>query len=247
MVVTFKQKAAMRYLLQSYRNPILLFYGISLSAFLLLSIITNVWVATVEPDMNINGLNVASMIFLFVCGLNAFKEDFNLFLQNGVSRKTQFTAQCLIHPVVAVAMAAVDVVVAELLAAFIPYDSLYGMIYGKALESGFSGFVLHLAWLFCLYLFVLFFGYLITVLYYRMGNKLKVLVSVGVPVFCVLVLPLLDTLLNHRISDLLLNLVKTVFGLQNEPNPLIGMLFLLACAAVCGLFTRLLQRCAMLK
>lgn len=242
-----KQKAAVRYQLRSYRNPILIFYGIILLVYVLLSTIVKVQIFIEDQDLTMNGLNIASVIFLFVCGLNSFKEDFNFFLQNGVSRRTQFTALCLIQPVVAVVMAAVDSFIARLIALFLPCESLFGMIYGGSLEAGFSGFLLQTAWMFCLYLFALVLGYLITVLYYRMGTTLKVLVSVGVPVFCALVLPLLDAICGNRISGLLVQAAKTVFGLQNGPKPLIGMLFLLACTAVCGIFVRLLQRRAVLK
>lgn len=242
-----KQKAAVRYLLQSYRNPILIFYGIVLLVYVLLGAIVKVQVGPNDQALTLSSLNVSSMIFLFVCGCNAFKEDFRFFLQNGLSRKTQFTAQCLVLPTVALVMAAVDMVIARLLALFIPYDSLFDMLYGGSLETGGSSGLLQTAWMLCLYVFILFVGYLITVLYYRMGNKLKVLVSVGVPVFFALVLPLIDEACGNRISGFLLQMAKVVFGLQAGTKPVIGMLFLLACTAACGLFIRLLQRRAVLK
>ena len=82
-----KRKAAVRYLLHSYRNPLLIFYGIILLVSLLVCTLMEVQVAGEGKVSSVNG---ASVIFLFVCGLNAFKEDFCFFLQNGVSRNAVF-------------------------------------------------------------------------------------------------------------------------------------------------------------
>ena len=100
-----KRKAAVRYLLHSYRNPLLIFYGIILLVSLLVCTLMEVQVAGEGKVSSVNG---ASVIFLFVCGLNAFKEDFCFFLQNGVSRKTQFSATCIAFLPVALLMAVVD-------------------------------------------------------------------------------------------------------------------------------------------
>lgn len=92
------------------------------------------------------------------------------------------------------------------------YEGILGLIYGRAMETGFTGFLLQIGWLFCLYLFALLLGYLITTLYYRMDSKRKVLVSVSVPVLLVLVLPLIDTeLFQGRISQALSEALKAVF------------------------------------
>lgn len=96
-----KRKAAVRYLLHSYRNPLLIFYGIILLVSLLVCTLMEVQVAGEGKVSSVNG---ASVIFLFVCGLNAFKEDFCFFLQNGVSRKTQFSATCIAFLPVALLM-----------------------------------------------------------------------------------------------------------------------------------------------
>lgn len=179
-----KRKAAVRYLLHSYRNPLLIFYGIILLVSLLVCTLMEVQVAGEGKVSSVNG---ASVIFLFVCGLNAFKEDFCFFLQNGVSRKTQFSATCIAFLPVALLMAVVDSLMTALFSTLFSYEGILGLIYGRAMETGFTGFLLQIGWLFCLYLFALLLGYLITTLYYRMDSKRKVLVSVSVPVLLVLV------------------------------------------------------------
>lgn len=145
-------------------------------------------------------------------------------------------------------MAFVDSLMTALFSALFSYQGILGLIYGRAMEAGFTGFLLQIGWLFCLYLFALLLGYLITTLYYRMGSRLKVLVSVSVPVLLALVLPLMDAeLFQGRISQALLAALKAVFGLQNGANPFLGMLFLLICCAACGICARGLQRKAILK
>lgn len=165
-----KRKAAVRYLLHSYRNPLLIFYGIIFLVSLLVCTLMEVQVAGEGKVSSVNG---ASVIFLFVCGLNAFKEDFCFFLQNGVSRKTQFSATCIAFLPVALLMAVVDSLMTALFSTLFSYEGILGLIYGRAMETGFTGFLLQIGWLFCLYLFALLLGYLITTLYYRMDSMLN--------------------------------------------------------------------------
>ena len=123
-----KRKAAVRYLLHSYRNPLLIFYGIILLVSLLVCTLMEVQVAGEGKVSSVNG---ASVIFLFVCGLNAFKEDFCFFLQNGVSRKTQFSATCIAFLPVALLMAVVDSLMTALFSTLFSYEGILGLIYGR--------------------------------------------------------------------------------------------------------------------
>ena len=48
------------------------------------------------------------MVFLFIAGLNSFKENFGMLLQNGVSRRTMFTGRLLTMVSLCVGMTLMD-------------------------------------------------------------------------------------------------------------------------------------------
>lgn len=87
-----------------------------------------------------NGLEVSAFIFLFVIGLNTFKENFGMFLQNGVSRKTIFAGKLLSTCAVCAIMAVVLEVLASLAKLGSGYrdiqlGTLYEMLYSDRMAS----------------------------------------------------------------------------------------------------------------
>ena len=80
-------------------------------------------------------------------------------------------------------------------------------------------------WRFVCYAAVAMLGYLITVLYYRMNKPAKLAVSIGVPVFFVIVLPAIDfALFSGSIYHAIGVFVARARGFLNGSNPYIGML-----------------------
>ena len=97
-------KAAVKYQLNEFKYSVIIYY-IVIACIMTFTFI--MFFAT-KSQSESNGFEVATLIFLFVCGLNSFKENFRFFLQNGSSRKKLFVSQMLSMLVVSAGMSVVD-------------------------------------------------------------------------------------------------------------------------------------------
>lgn len=195
-----------------------------------------------------NGIEIATIIFLFVCGLNSFREYFLMHLQNGLSRKTLFQGYIISLLPICVGMAVVDSINGWIAGKFIAYNGLYSILYHERIQNGYGiqNFIESILFYALCYGLALMVGYSITVLYYRLSTKLKVLVSVGVPALLVVFLPIVDEMIaGGEISLAINNLALSMFGLSQGSNPYVAFAFLLMGSSLCGLFSyRLLRRVA---
>lgn len=189
-----KIKQGMRYYLREFGRASLIYYGIVVLLFLATLIVSR---ALGEHNITVNGMDTASLIFVFVLGLNAFKSEFGLFVQNGISRRTLWVDFLLSAGVLCLAMALIDSCYPLIFGRSLQYDSLFGTLYNRipSFASGAAaahgGFVAVL-WLVLAYLSAISFGFFITTLFYRMSKPLKVIVSVGVPVLLFVVMPIIE-------------------------------------------------------
>lgn len=198
-------KSVYKYQIKDITKSILVFYVVVACVFVLIFLSIGTKLFTISFKMTnsessefyVSSLEFASVIFLFVCGLNMFRETFRLSMQNGVSRKCIWTGTTLSFLTVSGAMALIDTVVRMVLQNFTAsqyniriqgiYDFLYAncSINNSVVQNAFEGFLLN----FCLYTAVLALGYFITVGYYRMNKIAKIIVSIGVPGFISFGLP----------------------------------------------------------
>ncbi len=178
---------------------------------------------------------MAPAVFLFICGLSAFKENFLFALQNGISRKTLFINRLYVAVTLAVGMAFFSLLLLvlgktiESPASGIAYSSLLSMIYQSPETIQTSGLFEYLNSF--LFLTVLFMaaqahGYLITVALYRMDKKQKISYIVGFYIIVFVVLPIIDMFISGHISTILLKFLDLSMGITAH-NPVIGMFSLL--------------------
>lgn len=108
-----KLKQSIRYQLADFIGPVIVYYGIVVAVHILFFLIHNF----VNPNMMYlgGGISGFSMVFLFICGLCSFHDNLPMHLQNGVSRKTMYTAWLVVTVIVSAAMAAADTVLATLI------------------------------------------------------------------------------------------------------------------------------------
>lgn len=163
-----------------------------------------------EVEANFAGMELASLIFLFVVGLNSYTEPFTLLSQNGVTRRTFFLGNLLTQTTLAVGMALVDRVILMLLTAIM--GGLGGQAKVYSLFDLFfrSEFYLReppaqglgtLIPVIGLYFLALAVGLFIVILYKRLNKAGIIAVSVGVPVTLCILLPLLDETILHGAVD----------------------------------------------
>lgn len=194
-------------------------------------------------------LEMASVVFLFVCGLNSFKENFAMFLQNGFSRKTMYGSFLLSALMLCLFMALVDETLAAIFTNITVYQSAFFQVYAaRDYVMSFPVWGLSVVWGFSCYLFAYLLGYLITSLYYRMNKWGKLSVSIGVPALLMIALPSMDAywfqgLLGRRVTDFFL---WAIYGSEGF-CPWCGVRSFLIGAAVLMVLSFLLIRRAQLK
>jgi hypothetical protein len=129
---------------------------------------------------------------------------------------------------------------------FQAYNMHYGQVssFGARMQVLLDSFV----WMTFLYLALAMLGFLITTIYYRMGKSLKLIVSVGVPVFLFMVLPYIDNVVfNGAIYEALGRFFRIIWGFANGYNPYVSVLSSFITFAVFGGLSFLTMRRATVK
>ena len=217
----------LKYNLYEFKKAVMKFYLIFF-LIILVMVPLSIFIKRTQIDLNIvivrlNGLELASMIFLFVAGLNSFKEDFLFFSANGISRKTQFYGFVASTIPVVLIMSVIDTVYGTILGVLLDYNSVFTMAYSQYDANVVIMKLATVVWLALLYLMVLMIGYFITVLYFRMSKGWKIGVSIAVPMLFLYILPIMDEMLfSSRITNAMTKAFDTFMG--NGHNPYIAML-----------------------
>lgn len=240
-------KVAVRYRLYDNKRAMIIFYIIILSVFIFSLILANVIRDTHSGRLLLGGFDTASMIFLFVLGMNSFKEVFKMFIQNGLSRKTMFLSQvlfvALICPVMAVAdrlLAIIGGLLSTLSNQFFT-TGLFEEMFEQHAVVRFS--LVSLLFNISMYILAAMVGFFITTLYYRMNKIQKIMLSVGVPVLLFTVLPVLDTIfLEGMITRIISTIVVFAFS-----NPWMSMLTGVVLAMIFGGLSWLLVKRAVAR
>lgn len=240
--------ASYRYQMIDHKKALLIFYAAMVVLSLCLGGVTAFLQAGVllnDDLIRINGPEAPTLLFLFIVGLCTFKENFLMSLQNGISRKTLFTAKVLTIATVAVIAAAADALL-YLLTKGLSYltgfayvvEPLYKSLYGGQDMESVRSILLQVFLEIVLALAVMAAGYFLTVLFYRLNKVGKVAVSVGVPSLFLFVLPFCDIFFFHGKYLALMN--QIIYYITHRPGFLVGCALL--CFAVCSVFSYLLMR-----
>jgi len=81
--------SAFKYQLSGFKKSLIVFY-IIIYSIVILTAVPELFLPPVDKEGTMSGLEIASIIFLFVCCLNSFKPHFKMLLANGASRMTMF-------------------------------------------------------------------------------------------------------------------------------------------------------------
>lgn len=142
---------------------------------------------TIWDGSSSSGFEFASAIFIFVVGLNSFKSSFRFMQFLGVTRKTFFLGTLLALLAIAAGMTVIDMVLGNLYAQVQPYSSLFAQAYVQ------KSIVAQFVWETALLTMFAFVGFFITMLYYRSGKVLKIVISLA-PVYVSIILNLMPSL-----------------------------------------------------
>ena len=180
-------------------------------------------IAVSKGTIIMSGIEISTIIFLFVCGLNSFKSNFYFAKSNGISRKTFIKGLLISSIPIALIMSIIDIIINRIINIFIKSPTLYDMSYGSLL--GDVGIVYGSDWIqintfsnifnnilfqfsFCLLAYVV--GIVINMIYYRSNKYLKALVSVTPVIF--LMFNSNISMKNHILAMKINNFLDYIFG-----------------------------------
>ncbi len=238
---------SLKYQLSSIKWPVIIYYIVIYSLALLLGI-TFFAFRNINLDMRFGGIDASSMIFLFVVGLNAYKSTFHMFCSNGISRKTLFVSFAAAAAILCAGVALIDTFNSLILSQLIEYQPAWTLAFeARYASSGTLMYAEGFLNMFFKNLACIMLGYFITTAFYRMNKPLKLAVSIGVPVFFFILLPIIDAqLFSGEIFRFFASVAAFCSG-RLSGSPYVAMGMDLAFAAVSGLIAYLLSRRATVK
>lgn len=227
-------KSVVKYNISEMKYSVLIFYVIIAAIMMLITVA----VVGISSNGNVirfggGGVEIASAIFLFVCGLNSFKPNYLFLSTHGITRKAQFYGFLISSLLIALIMGAIDTAYGNILREFVDYETMFRQIYSGFVSDTVNPLVLllGLVWSAALYFFAMVLGYFITTLYYRMSKMLKIIVSVGFVALILNILPALDQTFNDgKIISWIGKLFLTLAGVKT--TPLIAVISLVVSIAI---------------
>ena len=233
-------------------KPAMIFYSIFI-AIIIVMIVAN----KMSPGVGgISGVESATVIFLFICGLNSFKVNFYFAKSNNISRST-FMKGILISafPIVFIT-SIIDIIINRVSNIFIVNPTFYDMSYGGFSYNGFGGNhpysqmnsvgTLFNAILFqltlCLMAYLL--GLVINMVYYRCNKLMKTIVSITPIAFIFLINTLAYSFPN--IANDINKFINLVLGFDPW-NVYAAVTTFIVISAVLGIASFLLIRKAVIK
>ena len=217
-----KTKSIVKYYLYEVKSSFIVFYAIMLLG----CIASLIGYKLSGGEMYVSGIDLATIIFLFVLGLNLFKSQFYFLIQNGVTRKANFVG-FLASTLIVTVFAIMDLIISMIMNNLIGYESFYNLLYANAAQGyGIIDILKYLLFLIAIYGVSLILGYFITILYYAMNKLLKIIVSVSVPVFLFIGLPIIDYFSSIDIGVGLRYIMFNILGIYNNStnvfNPILS-------------------------
>ncbi len=214
-----------------------------------------------EGSLRSSGLEMASVIFLLVAGLNSFKSSFKFTQANNISR-TAFSKGLIVGTFpIALLMSVLDLIINRVYNAFVPSPTNFDMIYGSYRDRGMGsaggeGIVWEQAngalsllgtvlWQFALYSAIFLLGVLITLVFYRSTKVIKAFIF-AFPVILFLVINNTYGLLPVALQNASGQFIAGAFGWQSR-NPYMAILSFGILGAVFALCIYLLVRRAEIR
>lgn len=140
------------------------------------------------------GLSAWDILAIFACCgvVSCFKERFHFFLQNGYSRKTLFINLLICMLFTSLFLSVFDYGVTWLSGqGVLSYEALFVSLYSSIQPNVF----VYILWHMCLSMAVFSIVFLLTVLFYRVGKFLRMIIFIVLPVILLVCLPMIEFLL----------------------------------------------------
>lgn len=192
-----KWKQMLHYEIAAVWRPVAAFYGIMIAIFILGSILRAMLSQTA---LNFGDPDVMSSVFVFVIGFCLYKEPFFMGLANGISRRTSFLCFLILSVSLSLVVAICNSVLLPIFSHVVSFQ-ITDIIYGELEMGAWMEQIVRLVISIVMSVMFMQIGYTIGGVYYRMGKVLKGIVSACVPIFFVLLLPIIFTALPEHIQQ----------------------------------------------
>jgi hypothetical protein len=177
-----------KYNIKSSLKSIMIFYLIFITVITCIVIINK----TSGGGIGSSGIEFSSVIFLFVIGLNSFKENFYFSQANNISREDYFKSLAITILPIALGMSIIDLIINRVYNVFLASPTIYDMAYGSnsfsfmfekwTQSNSIQTLFGTVMFLFSFYISAFSIGLLITMIYYKCNKTMKILVSLS-PLF----------------------------------------------------------------
>lgn len=205
-----KLAAPLSYRLRDFRFGVTIYYAVVLAINILIGGLLLIFLPSEVQEVSFGVTMMSTPIFLFVFGLNSFREDWNFMTQMGRSRKTFFVSFLLLVLCVAPIVSAIDLLINGIMhvaTGFITLTlfSLPTFSFGMLLTQ----YIFLTGW----YIFLLTIGLAITVLMYHLKPIFKALFWIVVGVGGFIALPIIDVLcFDGVVGSVIMKLLMYVNG-----------------------------------
>lgn len=220
-----------KYQLYYAYKGVAIFYSIIVMILFGIVILSRKW----PEGVTFGGLGMATVIFIYIAGLDWFKSSFRFAVANNVPRKKFYHGTIFAMMALTVFMAFVDTVISAAAGRVISYESIAAQLYGTVTYPA------EFLWSLGLYALSVCLGWLTTVMYYRAGKAARFVIFAAPVVFLIL-FEYIDRRTGRALSGAVIGFVQRAMGFAYNNNPLIGFLSLITGATAILLFSYLFIR-----
>jgi hypothetical protein len=178
-----------KYNINSLKKSVFIYYSIFIAVCIFLVILSKICYG----NFGTSGTELSSAIFIFIVGLNMFKENFYFMKSNNVSRKSYFLGTVLSMLPIATLMSVIDIIINRVYSLFVKCPTNYDMIFtdfnngvnttlatsnwvqGNDIVTLFNTFLFQTS----LYLMLFALGFVITMVYYKCNKLMKTVISIS--------------------------------------------------------------------
>ncbi len=229
-----KTKQALKYQLHLTMKSLaifFLFYTLAMVAVVIL--VTFFGGEGAEQEQIISSGDGAAIFFMLVMGIVAYRETLRFMIQHGVSRKETMLASVANSAICAATISIANVLLNMLFSAIqgdMIFRNVSELIYAYSAEVVTLQIIYGMFFTFLACMMFYFIGVFITLGYYHLGRRGKYIVSIGVPMIVIVVLPALNRfVLNGAIANVF---IKWAHWVVLAPMNLVITYIVIAAAAL---------------
>lgn len=201
----------------------------------------------------LSGMEFITVIFIFIMGYYALRNNFGPLIQNSISRKTIFINEGLVSLTFTLILTSISellLIITKIVASVVSVpnntiecSSLYENIYNLE-DVSFGGIFFHITnylYNYFLFLFFMITGFLFSLIYYRISRIVKIILNVCILSVVLMYQQIVERMSNTRLKEAVSDFADAIFGISSN-QPAFAMITFLILSAIVAYFIWLLLR-----